>query len=117
MSSILSKKDEKNCLIFKEVNVRFCKRRVADDFFLIVSLPADFSFYLLICFGLRGCCLSSLFTKGNYFYYLTKGQRYKNVITSLQFANNRFPEGALFAPLLLQRLESAALPSGHEPLY
>ena len=26
-------------------------------------------------------------------------------------------EGVLFAPLLLQRLESAALPSGHEPLY
>ena len=44
------------------------------------------------------------------------GKRYKKFITSLQFANNRIAEGALFAPLLLQRLESAALPSGHETL-
>ena len=46
----------------------------------------------------------------------TKGQRCKKFIPSLQFAN-RIAEGTLFAPLLLQRLESAALPSGHEPLY
>ena len=37
-------------------------------------------------------------------------------IPSLQFAYNRIAEGVLFAPLLLQRLESAALPNGHEPL-
>ena len=41
----------------------------------------------------------------------------KNFITSPQLANNRIAEDALFAPLLLQRLESAALISGHEPLY
>jgi hypothetical protein len=30
----------------------------------------------------------------------TWGQRYEKFITSLQFANNRIAEGALFAPLL-----------------
>ena len=34
-----------------------------------------------------------------------------NLLTTVRIA-----EGVLFAPLLLQRLESAALPSGHEPL-
>ena len=42
------------------------------------------------------------------------GQRYKKFIPSLQFASNRIAEGALFAPLLLQRLESAALPTSLE---
>ena len=32
-------------------------------------------------------------------------------------SQHRIAEGALFAPLLLKRLESAALPIGHEPLY
>ena len=40
----------------------------------------------------------------------------KKFIPCLQFAYNRLAECVLFAPLLLQRLESAALPSGHEPL-
>ena len=48
--------------------------------------------------------------------YMPWGQRYKKFIPSLQFAYNRIAECVLFAPLLLQRLESAALPSGHEPL-
>ena len=34
----------------------------------------------------------------------------------VQFAYNRLAECVLFAPLLLQRLESAALPCGHEPI-
>ena len=64
------------------------------------------------------CIFVIHFTTGTFFinYLFTWGQRYKKFITSLQFANNSIAEGALFAPLLLQRLESAALLSGHEPL-
>ena len=65
-------------------------------------------------FDIFFCIFVIHFTK---YLYIWGGQRYKKFITSLQFANNRIAEGALFAPILLQRLESAALPIGHEPLY
>ena len=65
------------------------------------------------------CIFVIHFIKGTFFinYLYAYGQRYKKFIPSLQFAYNRIAEDVLFAPLLLQRLESAALPSGHEPLY
>ena len=47
---------------------------------------------------------------------MAKGKDKKKFIPSLQFAYNRIAKGVLFAPLLLQRLESAELPIGHEPL-
>ena len=50
------------------------------------------------------------------FLLITYMPKYKIFIPSLQFAYNRIAEGVLSAPLLLQRLESAALTSGHEPL-
>ena len=46
-------------------------------------------------------------TKGTFFInYLYLGQRHKKFLPSLQFAYNRISEGVLFAPLLLQRLQS-----------
>ena len=45
--------------------------------------------------------------------YIPRGKDTKSLLLAYK---NRIVEGALFAPLLLQRLESAALPSGHEPL-
>ena len=64
------------------------------------------------------CIFVIHFTKGTFFinHLYAKGQRYKKFIASVQFAYNKIAEGVLFAPLLLQRLESAAPPSGHEPL-
>ena len=38
------------------------------------------------------------------------------ILPSISFGL-RIAEGALFAPPLLERLESAALPSQHEPIY